>query len=107
MEAADAVLNRILRDIGPCLVAFSGGVDSTLLLRVAHDALGDGAVAVTAISPSLPASEKEETRFLARLIGARQVFIETHELDDERYTRNDGARCYYCKTELFRVLKVL
>jgi pyridinium-3,5-biscarboxylic acid mononucleotide sulfurtransferase len=107
MEAADAVLKRILRDIGPCLVAFSGGVDSTLLLRIAHDTLGDGATAVTAVSPSLPASEKDETQSLARLIGARHVFIETHELDDERYTRNDGARCYYCKTELFRVLKVL
>ena len=107
MEAPDAALSRILRDIGPCLVAFSGGVDSTLLLKVAHDVLGDGATAITAVSPSLARSEREEARFLARLIGARHLFVETHEVDDPRYVRNDGARCYYCKAELFRVLRTL
>ncbi len=107
MEAQHAALKRILRDIGPCLVAFSGGVDSTLLLKVAHDVLGDGATAITAVSPSLASSEREEAGFLARLIGTRHLLVETQEIDDPRYARNDAARCYYCKTELFRHLRSL
>jgi len=107
METRHGELKRILGDIGPCLVAFSGGVDSTLLLKVAYDVLGDGAVAITAVSPSLAASEREEAGFLARLIGAGHRFVETREIDDPRYARNDARRCYYCKTELFEVLKTL
>ena len=107
MESPQAELSRILGEIGPCLVAFSGGVDSTLLLKVAHDVLGDGVTAITAVSASLPSSEKDEARFLARLIGARHLFVETGEIDDPRYARNDAARCYYCKSELFRVLTTL
>jgi uncharacterized protein len=107
MEAQYAALKRTLGEIGPCLVAFSGGVDSTLLLKVAHDVLGDGAVAITAVSASLAASERQECELLARGIGVRHVLVATHEIDDPRYARNDAARCYYCKTELFRVLKVL
>jgi len=107
MEAQHAALKRILQDIGPCLIAFSGGVDSTLLLRVAHDVLEDGATAITAVSPSLSTGERREAESLARLIGVRHLLVETRELDDPRYTRNDGARCYYCKTELFRVLGLL
>ena len=107
MEGAYSALKGILRDIGPCLVAFSGGVDSTFLLKVAHDVLGDGVTAVTGISSSLAASERHETETLARLIGARHLQVRTDEIDDPRYIRNDGARCYYCKSELFRVLKAL
>jgi len=107
MEGPYSVLKGVLREIGPCLVAFSGGVDSTFLLRVAHDVLGDGATAVTAISPSLAASERRETETLARAIGARHLLIRTEEFDDPRYLRNDESRCYYCKSELFRVLKTL
>jgi pyridinium-3,5-biscarboxylic acid mononucleotide sulfurtransferase len=107
METRHAELKRVLRDIGPCLVAFSGGVDSTLLLRVACDVLGDRVTAITAVSPSLAAAEREEAGFLARLIGARHEFVETRELDDPRYARNDAGRCYYCKSELFRVLRRL
>jgi len=100
-------LNAILDAIGPCVVAFSAGVDSTLLLRVAHDRLGDRVSAVTAVSPSLPAVERDEAIALARAIGATHLLVETGELDDPDYVRNDGARCYYCKRELFRALRVI
>ncbi|PYT11855.1 MAG: ATP-dependent sacrificial sulfur transferase LarE [Acidobacteria bacterium] len=107
MEGPYPALRGILRDLGPCLVAFSGGVDSTFLLKVAHDVLGDGVTAVTAVSPSLAATERQDAEDLARLIGARHLLVSTGELDDPRYVRNDGARCYYCKSELFRVLRAL
>ncbi|HXH27616.1 MAG TPA: ATP-dependent sacrificial sulfur transferase LarE [Candidatus Polarisedimenticolia bacterium] len=107
MDASLRRLRGILRQIGPCVVAFSGGVDSTLLLRVAHDVLGDGAIAATAVSPSLSRSEKREAIALARLIGAHHLLIRTRELDDPRYVANDGRRCYFCKKELFRVLRPL
>jgi uncharacterized protein len=107
MEAEHAALKRILREIGPCLVAFSGGVDSTLLVKVAHDVLAEDCTAITAVSPSLASAEREEAVFLARYIGVRHLLVETRELDDERYARNDANRCYYCKTELFGVLRRL
>jgi uncharacterized protein len=105
MESHHLALKRILADIGPCLVAFSGGVDSTLLLKVAHDVLGDGAVAVTAVSASLPAAERQEAVALARRIGARHHLVPTREIEDPRYARNDARRCYFCKSELFTVLR--
>jgi len=104
MEGQHAALKRILKEIGPCLVAFSGGVDSTLLLKVAHDVLGEAVTAVTAVSPSLAAAEREDAERLARLIGARHILVPTGEVDDPRYVKNDSARCFYCKAELFRVL---
>jgi len=105
MESRLAALRERLREIGPCLVAFSGGVDSTFLLRVAHDVLGDGVLAVTAVSPSLAAAERDEAKAIARMIGAPHLLIDTHEIDDPRYARNDGRRCYFCKSELFRVMR--
>lgn len=104
MEEQYARLKEILEAAGPCLVAFSGGVDSTFLLKVAHDRLGDRATAVTAISPSLPASERDEAIALARAIGSPHLLVETHELEIPAYARNDAARCYHCKRELFTVL---
>ena len=102
MEDRLPLLREILAGIGPSVVAFSGGVDSTLLLRVAHDVL-----AVTAVSPSLAASEREETEALARLIGVRHESVPTHEMLEPGYQANDGRRCYFCKRELFRVLRQL
>jgi pyridinium-3,5-biscarboxylic acid mononucleotide sulfurtransferase len=83
------------------VVAFSGGVDSTLVLRIAHDELGERAVGVTALSESLPTGELEEAQELARSIGARHVVIRTFETEDENYLANAANRCYFCKTEMY------
>jgi len=100
-------LQRIVAAIGPSVVAFSGGVDSTLLLKVVHDRLGDQVLAVTAVSPSLSATERDAAASLARAIGADHRVVETHEMDDPGYVANDGRRCYHCKRELFRALRQL
>jgi uncharacterized protein len=83
------------------LVAFSGGVDSTFLLKVAHQVLGDRAVAATAVSASLSSREREEAEDLARLIGARHILIQTREIEREGYRKNGSDRCYHCKSELY------
>ena len=94
-------LLETLRGYGRVAVAFSGGVDSTVVAQAAYDALGDRAIAVTAVSDSLASGELEEAEALARQIGIRHRVIRTEEFADPNYLRNQTDRCYFCKSELY------
>jgi pyridinium-3,5-biscarboxylic acid mononucleotide sulfurtransferase len=97
--------DRLLAVLRACAdgvaVAFSGGIDSTVVAKAAFLALGDRAVAVTADSPSVARSEIDDARRLAALIGIRHEVIRTDEFDNPDYQKNDGSRCYHCKSELY------
>lgn len=95
-----ASLREALAELGPVVVAFSGGADSAFLARVAHDVLGAHALAVTAVSPSLAGVEREECASLAAEWGLRWLEVETTEMETAAYRRNDGDRCFWCKDAL-------
>jgi uncharacterized protein len=94
-------LKRVLQRLGSVVIAYSGGTDSTFLLKVAHDVLGDRVLAVTAQSETYTEEEGREARKLARMIGVRHRLIETAECRDDLFLANSPQRCYYCKKELF------
>ncbi len=95
----------IVRGMSSALIAYSGGVDSSLLLKLALDELGDHAVAVLASSPAYPESEQQEARELAQQLGARLVEVSTAEVELDAYRRNNPDRCFHCKEELFETLE--
>lgn len=96
-------LKTSMRSFGSALVAFSGGVDSAFVLKVAVDVLGERAVAFTAISASVAPDEADEARALAASMGVRHVLVDSNELNDPRYAANPSNRCYFCKTELYSI----
>src|SRR2546423_7822094 len=105
LQAKYDKLRSILAEMGEVVVGYSGGVDSTLLVRVAHDMLGDRAVAVTGDSEAFPQGEVDAALAVAGAMGIEVVRVRTHELSNIHFRVNNPDRCYHCKTELFAELR--
>jgi uncharacterized protein len=104
LETKLHAMQQIIRDMGSVVVAFSGGIDSSLVLKIAHEELGDRSIGVTAVSATLPERELELSRRVAAEIGAAHRILETDQLRIPDFVRNDASRCYHCKTDLYSLL---
>jgi pyridinium-3,5-biscarboxylic acid mononucleotide sulfurtransferase len=100
-------LQHILKDMGSIVLAYSGGVDSTFLLKVSKEVLGDNVLAVTAVSPTYTQEEYERACTTARSLDVRHLSIQTNELENPEFLKNSPHRCYYCKKELFQKLRTI
>ena len=105
LEQKTKKIKSLILKMDSVLIAFSGGVDSTLVLALAHEVLGEKALAVTAQSASVPNREMQASRQLAKEIGARHLVVKTEEMSNPEYLTNPANRCYHCKTELYSSLK--
>ena len=106
-EAKLEQIRNLFKEMERALIAYSGGVDSTLVAKIAHDVLSDRALAVTAVSPSLLPEELIDAQTQAAQIGIAHELVETHEMENPDYTSNPTNRCYFCKSELHDTLKPL
>ena len=100
-------LQDIFQQMGQALIAYSGGIDSTLVAKIAYDVLGEKSIAITAVSPSLLPEELDDAQTQASIIGIKHELIETEEMDNPNYTSNPVNRCYFCKSELHDKLTII
>ena len=103
MDARFEQLKSVLRETNGVLVAFSAGVDSTFLLKVAHMVLGERAIALTASSPTAPPGELEAAKDFTKDLGCRHIVLDSHELSNPSFVENPSNRCFFCKDELYRI----
>jgi pyridinium-3,5-biscarboxylic acid mononucleotide sulfurtransferase len=103
LEQKHERLRAVFAEMGSVLVAYSGGLDSAFVLAVARDVLGDRAMALTAVSPSLPEREKRDAMRIASELGARHELVESDEIHNPSYASNPSNRCFHCKSELYSI----